>query len=68
MTLTAELEIVWRNPKPPQRQPRWEQISQDSETAQYQAREYFSNCYRESLHISEVDPRGNCFTSRSIQL
>jgi hypothetical protein len=27
MTQTANLEIVWRNPKPPQRQQRWEQIN-----------------------------------------
>jgi hypothetical protein len=42
MTQTAELEIVWRNPKPPERQQRWEQISQDSETAQYLVQEFFS--------------------------
>lgn len=39
MTQTAELEIVWRNSKPPKRQQRWEQISQDSGTAQYLVQE-----------------------------
>lgn len=42
MTHTATLEIVWRNPKPPRRQQRWEQIKQDSETAHYVVQEFVS--------------------------
>jgi hypothetical protein len=33
MTQMAAFEIVWRNPKPPQRRQRWEHINQDSGTA-----------------------------------
>ena len=43
MTQQAALEIVWRNPKPPQRHQRWEQIGQDSGTAHYLVQELFSN-------------------------
>jgi hypothetical protein len=39
MTQTAALEIVWRNPKPPQRQQRWEEINHDSGTAHYLVQE-----------------------------
>ena len=39
MTKTAVLEIVWRNPKPPQRRQRWEQINQGSGTAHYLVQE-----------------------------
>ena len=42
MTQTATLEIVWRNPKPPQRRQRWEQITQDSGTAHYMVQELVS--------------------------
>ena len=42
MTQTATLEIVWRNPKPPQRRQRWEQINQNSETAHYVVQELVS--------------------------
>ena len=35
MTQTTTLAIVWRNPKPPQRRQRWEQIKLASETTQY---------------------------------
>jgi hypothetical protein len=42
MTQTATLEIVWRNPKPPQRRQRWEQIKQDSGTAHYVVQELVS--------------------------
>ena len=53
MTQQAALEVVWRNPKPPRRQQRSEPISHDSGTAHYQVQEFFSNCYRESLRISD---------------
>ena len=39
MVKTANLEIVWRNPKPPQRRQRWEQIHQNSGTAHYAVQE-----------------------------
>jgi hypothetical protein len=42
MKQTATLEIVWRNPKPPLRQQRWEQIKQDSEAAHYVVQELVS--------------------------
>jgi hypothetical protein len=42
MTQTVALEIVWRNPKPPQRQQRWEQIRHDSGTARYLVKELVS--------------------------
>jgi hypothetical protein len=42
MRKTAVLQIVWRNPKPPQRRQRWEQISRDSGTAHYQVQELVS--------------------------
>lgn len=53
MTQQAALEVVWRNPKPPRRQQGSERISHDSGTAHYQVQEFFSNCYRESLRISD---------------
>jgi hypothetical protein len=42
MAQTATLEIVWRNPKPPQRRQRWEQIRQDSGAAHYVVQELVS--------------------------
>jgi hypothetical protein len=42
MAQTAGLEIVWRNPKTPQRRQRWEQIKQDSRTARYLVQEFIS--------------------------
>ena len=42
MAQMAALEIVWRNPKPPQRRQRWEQINQNSETAHYVVQELVS--------------------------
>lgn len=42
MARMAELEIVWRNPKPSQRRQRWEQINQDSGTAHYLVQEFVS--------------------------
>jgi len=42
MTDTEALEIVWRNPKPPQRRQRWEQINQDSGAAHYLVQELVS--------------------------
>jgi hypothetical protein len=53
MMQKAALEVVWGNPKPSQRQPHSEPISHDSGTAHYQVQEFFSNCYRESLRISD---------------
>jgi hypothetical protein len=35
MTQTVAVEIVWRNPNPPQRRQRWEQINKDSRTTRY---------------------------------
>lgn len=42
MAQMAALEIVWRNPKPPQRRQRWEQIKRDSGTARYLVQELVS--------------------------
>lgn len=42
MAHTQPLEIVWRNPKPPQRLQRWEPIKQDSGTAHYVVQELVS--------------------------
>ncbi len=42
MTQTAGLEIVWRNPKPPQRRQRWEQVNRRSGTALYLVQESVS--------------------------
>jgi hypothetical protein len=53
MTQKAALEIVWRNPKPPQRQQSSELVRRDFSTAEYQVLEFLSNCYRESLRISD---------------
>ena len=39
MTQRAALQIVWRNPKPPQRRQRWEHLRQDSGTAHYLVQE-----------------------------
>src|ERR1700758_3334738 len=36
---TAALKIIWRNPKAPQRQYRWEQTQQDSRMARYMVHE-----------------------------
>jgi hypothetical protein len=40
MTQTSALEIVWRNPKPPQRRQRWEQVNEDSGAARYLVQEF----------------------------
>lgn len=53
MTQQAALKVVWRNPKPPRRQQRLERISHDYGAARDQVQEFFSNCYRESLRISD---------------
>jgi hypothetical protein len=42
MARTAAVQIVWRNPKPPQRRQRWEEIKQDSGTAHYLVQELVS--------------------------
>jgi hypothetical protein len=42
MTQTVPFDIVWRNPKPPQRHQRWEQIKHDSGTAHYLVQELVS--------------------------
>ncbi len=42
MTQTVALEIVWRNPKPPQRRQRWEQINRGSGTTHYLIQELVS--------------------------
>ena len=39
MTRTTTLEIAWRNPKPPKREQRWEQITRDSGAARYLVQE-----------------------------
>jgi len=39
MVHTVALEIVWRNPKPRQRQRRWERIKQDSGATRYLVQE-----------------------------
>ena len=42
MAQSITLEIVWRNPKPPQRQQRWEQIKLNSGTVHYVVQELVS--------------------------
>lgn len=42
MEQTTGLEIVWRNPKPPQRRRRWEQTKEDAGTAHYLVQELVS--------------------------
>ena len=42
MTKLANLEIVWRNPEPPQRHQRWEQINLVSGMALYLVQESVS--------------------------
>jgi hypothetical protein len=42
MRKISALEVVWRNPKPPQREQRWEQIKHDSRTAHYLVQELVS--------------------------
>jgi len=42
MAQTARLEIAWRNPRPPRRRQRWEQISHDSGTVHYMVQELVS--------------------------
>ena len=42
MAQAANLEIVWRNPKPPQSRQRWEEIKPDSGTAHYLVQELVS--------------------------
>jgi hypothetical protein len=61
MTRTSAFEIVWRNPNPPKREQRWEQIMQDSGTVRYQVQELAFTSV-ESLWINtsnlEVVPGG----------
>ena len=40
MEQIAAIEIIWRNPKPPQRRQRWEPINQDSGAARYLVQEF----------------------------
>ena len=42
MEQIAAIELIWRNPKPPQRRQRWEQITQDSATGRYLVQELIS--------------------------
>ena len=42
MTQAARLKIVWRNPRPPHRQQRWEQTRHDSNTTHYLIQELVS--------------------------
>jgi hypothetical protein len=42
MTQAAELKVVWRNQKPPQRRQRWEQITLGSATGHYLVQELIS--------------------------
>ena len=42
MAQTTNLEIVWRNPQPPQRQQRWEQVKQNFGMAHYVVQELVS--------------------------
>ena len=42
MTKITAIEIVWRNPKPPQRRQRWEHIKLESGTARYVVQELVS--------------------------
>jgi len=42
MTQTVALEIIWRNPKPPQRQQRWEQVTRNSASGHYLLQELIS--------------------------
>src|SRR5215471_5584965 len=42
MTQAVTLEIVWRNPRPPQRRQRWEQVTRDSATGHYLLQELIS--------------------------
>jgi hypothetical protein len=42
MTQTGALEIVWRNPKAPQRLQRWEQTPQDPGSTHYLVQEFVS--------------------------
>jgi hypothetical protein len=61
MTRTTALEIVWRNPKVPKREQRWQQIMQDSGTVRYLVQELVFTS-GESLWINtssfEVVPGG----------
>ena len=38
----AGLEIVWRNPDPPHRQQRWEQLTGESQASLYEIQEFVS--------------------------
>ena len=42
MTQTVALEIIWRNPKPPQRRQRWEQVTRNSASRHYLLQELIS--------------------------
>ena len=61
MTRTTAFEIVWRNPKPPKREQRWEQIMQDSGTVRYLVQELVStsveSCWIDTSSL-EVVPGG----------
>jgi hypothetical protein len=61
MVQTAMLEIVWRNPNPPQRRQRWEQIKHDSERGHYLVQELVSTSagsYWTALSNLEIVPGG----------
>ena len=62
MTNSAALEIVWRNPNPPQRKQRWEQIEKAPGTAHYQVKELIDTFTAGSIwmpmSILEVIPGG----------
>jgi len=62
MAKAAELEIIWRNPKPTQRKQRWEQIETASGAAHYQIKELISTFTAGSVWIPmsvlEVIPGG----------
>ena len=38
----AGLEIVWRNPDPPHRQQRWEQLTGESQASRYEIQQFVS--------------------------
>jgi hypothetical protein len=45
MTQSLALEIVWRNPKPPHRQQRWEQINHGSGSTHYLVQELVATSF-----------------------
>jgi hypothetical protein len=42
MRKKTKFDIIWRNPEPPHRHQRWEQINRDSQTARYLVEEFSS--------------------------